>query len=439
MSLHNVEPQAHELESTKARDGLTKVLISAFACGPNRGSEPGNGWNWTVQAAKNHDVWLITSNLPDVTLSAAENCAPLGIKLVRHEVPFWPKRLVDPLKSVKLYYVLWQITVLPLAFRLQRQIGFDIVHHVTFNSIEGPGYLWALGPPFIWGPVGGAQEPPLSLRRYFGRSWWKELVRIARKRLVPFSPTVRAAVKRAHTVLVANRESERLLTRCGATNLVRSIDVGYDPALAERSRTTQQNEELIVLWAGLLIPRKAPLLALDAVARARERGVKLRLLIAGDGPQKETVREHIRQLGLEPFVESLGPLSHEGMRNFYSRGDVFFFTSLHDTSGTVVLEAMAHGLPVVVLDHQGAADMVSDDSGIKVHPGTRDQVLDDFASAFQRLSADSRLRQRLGANARERVESKFAWRHKASLLKRIYAIAVQSAQQGSVREAGDSL
>jgi glycosyltransferase involved in cell wall biosynthesis len=401
-----------------------RVLISAFACGPNRGSEPGNGWNWTVQAAKHHDVWLLTSNLSDVTLSAADHCAPLGIKLVRHEVPFWPTKWINPLQVDKLYYILWQITVLPVALKLQRQIDFHIVHHVTFNSIEGPGYLWKLGPPFIWGPVGGAQEPPRSLRRYFGRTWWKEVVRIVRKRLVPFSPTVRAAVRNAHTILVANRESEKLLDRCGASRMVRSIDVGYDPELAGRTLKDSQTGELVVLWAGLLIPRKAPMLALDAVARARARGVRLRLLIAGAGPQETEVRYRIQELGLENSVELLGSLSHGEMRDFYARGDVFFFTSLHDTSGTVVLEAMSHELPIVTFDHQGVADMVSVDSGVKVHPGEHAQVLDDFAEAFELLANDPTTRRRYGSVARTRVETRFAWCHKASLLKRVYAMAI---------------
>jgi glycosyltransferase involved in cell wall biosynthesis len=109
------------------------------------------------------------------------------------------------------------------------------------------------------------------------------------------------------------------------------------------------------------------------------------------------------------------------MPDFYQRSHAFLFTSLQDTTGMVTVEAMANGRPVVCLDHQGAAVVVTQETGIKVPVGEQREVVQGFADALQRLAEDRELCARLGALARRRAGERYTWEHKRAFIDRIYS------------------
>jgi glycosyltransferase involved in cell wall biosynthesis len=105
--------------------------------------------------------------------------------------------------------------------------------------------------------------------------------------------------------------------------------------------------------------------------------------------------------------------------------DVLAHPSLHDSGGWVCLEAMAAGRPVVCLDLGGPGVQVTSETGIKVTPGSPDQVIADMAQAFQRLSTDKDLRTRMCAAGRSHVRECFSWDRKSQAACRIYETAVK--------------
>src|SRR5204863_2336453 len=167
-----------------------------------------------------------------------------------------------------------------------------------------------------------------------------------------------------------------------------------------------------VLWVGGLILLKAPRLALDALAELKRRGVAFRATFVGSGELEGRMREWSRELGLDAELSMVGRVPYADMGAWYARSDALLFTGLHDTSGNVVLEAMAHGLPVVTLDHHGAGEMVDADCGLKVRITGREQVVADLASSLSRLAADPELGRRLGEAGRRRVEREYTWARK---------------------------
>src|SRR5580698_2472317 len=88
-----------------------KVLMSAYACEPNKGSEPEVGWQWALQMAQHHDVTVLTraNNRANIEKEVAllEGTRPLPQFVYHDEGPFllWVKRRF---KTVRLYYVMWQ-------------------------------------------------------------------------------------------------------------------------------------------------------------------------------------------------------------------------------------------------------------------------------------------------------------------------------------------
>jgi glycosyltransferase involved in cell wall biosynthesis len=400
-----------------------KVLISAYACEPDKGSEPGVGWHWAREAARCHDVWVLTraNNRPAIEAELVRDPAP-RLRVVYHDLPAWARSWKRGKRGLTAYYLLWQATALGTARRLHRDVGFDLVHHVTFNAIDTPGFLWRLGPPFVWGPVGGAQVPPTELKAYFGAGWWRQRVRAIRKRLLRFDPIVRAATRRAALILAANREAERVLRDLGARRVCRRLEAGV--TMPEATPPPRPGDGVLtILWAGGLIPRKAPMLALDVLTELKRLGVPARLLIAGKGPLRAELEAAIRARSLDGAVELLGALPHAAMGAFYGRGDAFLFTSLQDTSGNVVLEAMARGLPAVALDHHGAAEMVTPETGLLVPVDTPERVIAGFATALQCLAADPDLRAHMGEVACRRARDVYAWDRLGPFLRDLYATA----------------
>src|SRR3546814_6341681 len=87
-------------------------------------------------------------------------------------------------RGIHLHYLLWQKAAFDLARDLHARHRFDLVHHVSWGTVNAPPALWRLGPPFVWGPLGGGQSAPLRFHRYLGPAVVKEALRAARRRLL---------------------------------------------------------------------------------------------------------------------------------------------------------------------------------------------------------------------------------------------------------------
>jgi glycosyltransferase involved in cell wall biosynthesis len=408
------------LPSLQSKGEPLRILLSAYACEPDKGSEPGVGWNWALQAARHHQVWVLTrANNRTAIESWLQRTPVFGLQFVYYDLPRWARFWKRGAVGVRTYYVLWQAGAYWMARRLHRSVRFHVAHHVTFNTLEMPGFLWLLPTPFVWGPVGGGQEPEPALQSYFGHRWYRERLRVLRKRLARFNPILRLAASHAKAVLVANADTAERLRGLGGEGAIRELETAID--IPPRKSPGSVSDRFTVLWAGALIGRKGPALALDALAALKRGGVDFRAHFIGDGPLRKTLQERIRLLGLESEVLLHGHVPYGDIHCYYRESDVFLFSSLHDTSGNVLLEAMAHALPVVTLDHHGAREIVSSECGIKVAVRDQAQVVDDLASALSRLAVDRALRQSMGEAGRRRAARENSRDHNGELLKALYA------------------
>src|SRR4051794_24932455 len=110
-----------------------KVLVNAYACEPDKGSEPGAGWAWVRAIAKQHEVWLLTRANNQASIEAALTSEPtLRIHARYLDLPSWARKWKRGQRGVHVYYLLWQSLARREARALQRAIGFDLAHHVTF-------------------------------------------------------------------------------------------------------------------------------------------------------------------------------------------------------------------------------------------------------------------------------------------------------------------
>ncbi|WP_158941317.1 glycosyltransferase family 4 protein [Granulicella sp. S190] len=358
------------------------VLLSAYACLPNSGSEPGNGWNWAVHLAERGiHVTVLTRSENREQIEAHEREHPS--KNISFGFVTVPGRLKP---GSGIHYALWQMLAVGVARSLDRQRRFDIVHHVTYTSIHVPTQLWRLGRPTVFGPVGGGQTAPASMLEYFGPSRRSEERRSLLTRILPYSPFHKRWLGKMSAVLAANRDTLELIQEMGRADVRLQFDngVGAEYLAGEPRLYRAVTDPVRLIWVGRMLPRKALPMALDALAMTRQRST---LTIVGNGLAEDAVRQMIAERGLNDRVEWAGRrLTWDEVRTAYLEHDALFFTSLRETSGVQLLEAMAVGLPVITLDLHGARDVVPDGASIKVPVTSPKAVVASLASAIDQFA-----------------------------------------------------
>src|SRR5579863_10333831 len=112
-----------------------KVLMSAYACEPDRGSEPGVGWQWAMEMSLLHDVTVLTRKnnrrVIEAALESLSGTRPVPEFVYHNGGPLllWIK---ERFGAIRLYYILWQISAWGIISRLNQERRFDLMHHVTF-------------------------------------------------------------------------------------------------------------------------------------------------------------------------------------------------------------------------------------------------------------------------------------------------------------------
>jgi len=394
-----------------------RVLLSAFACHPSHGSEPGTGWHWTEALADlGHEVTVLTtSRFRDEILARC----PQGVDFRFIDLPYLPTVQVPGFSRLLWAYDAygrWQQAALR---HIEAQVQqYDVAHHVTYGGLHLGSMLWRLPIPLVYGPVGGGQTAPVGYWRYFGREWPAEMLRTASAGpLLNLNRRCRQTVKNSAVTLVNNSATAAACRRLGGTDIRYMLADGlaYEWVVGARR---QPAGIPVVLWVGTLLPRKAPTLAVQAFAELRE-AVPARLIIAGDGPLRAQVRATIERLGLTEDVQMLGKLPREDIRSLYDSASVLLFTSLRESFGAPFIEALGRGLPAVALDLAGIADADVGSAAVKVAlPARPDDLPHRLASALQTILCDREWESRSAAAVK--WAAGWTWHVKAAAATQIY-------------------
>jgi glycosyltransferase involved in cell wall biosynthesis len=401
-----------------------RVLLSAYACEPHKGSEAGIGWNWVRQAARFHDVWVVTRANNREAIEAATSSLPLGnVHWIYFDLPralrFWKRGA----RGMRLYYYLWQIGVWRLVRRLRATTSFDLVHHVTIGNYWTPSFLALFPTPFVWGPVGGGESAPRAFYATFGaRGRLFEHVRDLLRRAGERDPFLRATCRRARVGIATTPETAATLARLG----VRTVRV--------LSHVGLPREEIAALGAipfrckppvrfvsiGRLLPWKGYHLGIRAFARLARDDAATEYWIVGDGPDRRRLEALARSCGVSDRVRFLGALPRAEATHALAQCDALVHPSLHDSGGYACVEAMAAGRPVIALDRGGPALLVSPETGYLIPARDPEQVERDLADALARVARDPMLRYRLSTAGRDVVTTDFDWDRKGEMLADVY-------------------
>jgi glycosyltransferase involved in cell wall biosynthesis len=396
-----------------------RVLLSAYACEPNRGSEPGNGWNWALHLAKEgHDVLLVTCHRgrKSIEEQLEKIGKALSLKVKYVDVPLWIRPLLRGKFGIFAHYILWQNS----SFRAARGMTevVDIVHHVTWGSIKGGPRLWRLKKPFVFGPIGGGQVTPRGFYSVFGNAWLIEKMRtLLTLKILVLNPFLKLLIRNSSLVLVTNKETLLLVKSMGAKCVEFFLDTGLPESYyPKRFPTRIQKDEFRVLWVGSLYPRKALPIAIEVIRRLT---FPVKLTILGDGPMRKKLKSIIDDPIIKNKVEWRGQVPWQEVRKYYIKSDAFLFTSLRDSCPAQLLEAMAFGLPIVTFNHHGARDLVPRSAGIKIKIGSLENTIIRVVQAVEQLYKFPEQREAMGRIGYE-FAKKQEWSRKVQLISRYY-------------------
>lgn len=361
-----------------------RIAAFAYACEPNRGSEPGAGWNWARMLATFADVWVVTrANNQEAIESHLEGLPERNrLHFVYVDLPPWARFWKKGQRGVRLYYLLWMARARRVVREMHRHDPFDLTWHLTIANV----WLGSLAPlpgvRFIYGPGGGGigttwRLLPLAGFRgatyEVGRSMLRSISKWA-------NPLFRSSLRNADLVLVQNKETRGFLPRRDREKTVifpnPVLDFDAKDFPLRQSRESRLRTAIVV---GRLQPLKGVALAIEAVGRLND----VQLLICGSGRDESRLRRLVRHRKLEGRVRFLSWVPHEEvLRLMREEADVFLLPSLHEEGGFAVVEALSQGLPVVCLD-RGGPPALAGEAGIPVDArNDRRAVIDGIADAI---------------------------------------------------------
>lgn len=399
---------------------MMNYLISAYSVNPYKGSEDSIGWNWVLQYEKNYKkgdrIILLTKKFNEKdTRRGLKEFNIQHVELVIVDVPDalnWFREKHSAFHHM--YYILWQHWA--WLWVKHSGIRFDVIHHVTMNDYRIPSELYkAKGAKVIWGPMGGAQVTPKPLKVYEKNQFaaaFREFV----NKSCSWNPFYKKALRSYYKIYCINNETQKQIS------CIVGKDVPLMPELALRDEYKNlpirkgKNDILKIVFVGRLIGKKGIAFLVDALSYMPN-DLSWELDIYGDGADRESIEKKIENSAVANHINLLGNRPLNQISEAYKTADIFVLPSLRETSGNVLLEAMAYAVPIVAFDTSFCRLLKEVDCGVFINTEQAlDNIKEDYCKAIVTLGQDKELAKQMGLNGYKYVNSKLTWDEKYRII-----------------------
>ena len=410
-----------------------RVLLIAEAANPEWVSVPLIGWSLAQALGRVADVHLVTQVRNREAILRAGLVEGRDFTAIDSEAfarPLWAigERLrggggkgwttmqaINALSYPHFERLIWR------AFGADIRAGrYDIVHRVTPLSPTISSPLAAkcarAGVPFVLGPLNGGVPWPRAFdaERRQEREWLSYL-RGAYKAL----PGRRRSLTHAAAILVGSRHTESEMPGPVRPRSVYIPENAVDPARFTRQARPAGEGPLRAAFVGRMVPYKGPDMLIEAAAPLLKAG-RMELDMVGDGPMLPGLKAQADALGVAQAIRFHGWMVHEAVQDVLADAHLLAFPSIREFGGGVVLEAMALGLPALIVDYAGPAELLAGGGGWRVPLGNRAAIVAGFGAELDRLKRDRAALAEAGRIGLERVRAQFTWDRKAEQVSQIY-------------------
>lgn len=278
--------------------------------------------------------------------------------------------------------------------------GFDIIHIQTPFIAHYAGLRLArkLGIPAV-----------ISYHTYF-EEYLDKYINFLPRTLLRFVARhfSRSQCNKADALVVPSTAMLEVLRGYGITTGAEVIPTGIKLAQFQQRDATRFLEQhgidksrLRLVHVGRLAEEKNVHFLINVLSHIKSSYRDILLIIAGEGPAKAALEKQAARLGLRDNVLFTGYLDRDGpLQECYCAGDAFLFSSLTETQGLVLLEAMSLGIPLLSLAEMGTRDVLAGNGGALI----AEHDVDDFAAKAVQLLADSERLKEMSAAARSASE-----------------------------------
>jgi len=416
-----------------------KVLMIAEQCNPDWASVPLVAYNFYKEISQIVDVTLVThgrnrhgfeqhnyhSNITYIDESSiAQKYHQLIGSLIDKGRANWPLYLALSYPI----YAEFDREVYRLFADDVRAEKYDLVHSITPMMPRYPVSLVKAckTTPFLLGPVNGGVPFPKGFQETAKKekTFWNFLRPFGRYLLPGYIDTY----KNADQILSGSTYTLNLLKQLFTledNKISLFFENGIPKSFLQLSGVKQPGDKVRLLFVGRLVPYKGADLVIEALGRLEPSlRNQLALTIVGDGSERQELERRVNELGLQEVVTFTGWVKQHETREYYSQSDLFCFPSVREFGGAVVMEAMACGLPCIVVNNGGIAEYVTDETGFRIEPISPEYVIAEMAKKIQLLVENGALRQQMSIKAIEKAKE-FEWSEKAKQMVGIYTDLVR--------------
>ena len=302
-----------------------------------------------------------------------------------------------------------------------RAHSFDLIHRVTpLSPTVGSPLASMSNIPMLIGPLNGGLPWPTDYPdlRKREREW---LVRV--RGFYRWLPYYRSTYRHARGVIAGSWHTATEIPTWFKGRRYYMPENGFDPDRIPASDgwiSQEPGKRFRFVTVGRLVPYKGFDLLLEALARSPELRRDAELLVIGDGPSRAALEAQVASLGLSSTVTFAGWIEHAKLQEYLRRSQVFAFPSLREFGGGVVVEAMACGLPLIVVNYGGPGEIATDECGIRLPMGPRKELVERLSQAMTILLRDPDRCRRMSLAGVKRAQSYYSWPKKAAQVVAIY-------------------
>ena len=400
---------------------MKRVFISAYGCEPNKGSEPGVGWNWALEIAKKNKVTVLTRKNNKRSIDDYLTHFPhSNLEFLYYDLPNGITRLKKGQKRIQLYYTIWQVGAYRFAKKVFENQKYDIVFAVTFGNMWLPTLMYKLPAEFIWGPLGGGEGVNLHLwNRLTKKQLVFEIVRAINKKFPITNPWFFEACRHAKTLIIRTEDSLNCIPLKYREKCKMMIETGVSEADCARVARIGIEKGTDFTISGRLVGLKFVDIGIRAMKKVVVKYPKAVLTIVGSGECEQSLKVLVSDLDLNNNVVFTGTLTQEASIQKIKSCKAFIMTSAKEGGAWVLFEAMMAKKPIICMDTSGMHEIVDTKAGIKIPVQDYDTMVNRFADAMLFVLNHPEEASQMGKNGYQLVTNHWHWEMKGTFFEKI--------------------
>lgn len=405
----------------------------AYAISPYRGSEYSVTWNYVMHLSKDNDLTVIygmsdnhmgeTSTMENyLKENRITNVEFVAVK-PNHLANLlnWPNRHNILVYTFYYAFAVWHRQAYNIVKALLEKESFDLIHFVGPIGYREPGYLWKLGLPYVWGPVGGANNVPWQLMKHMPLSGKIKLAfrSIANTIQLHTMRRLRKALKSTNVLMTATSENQHKFKEIYNKDSICLPENCITGGISLNEDKFKNPSKYNIMVIGRLDANKSVGILLEALIKVSRREM-LHVDIVGDGPLRDRLQHYASRHGLEELITWHGQLPRHQAVQLFNSAHLHVITSVSEGNPTTIWEAMSYGVPTLSFDHCGMHDTLCDRCGIRV-PIARhyNGCVDALARAINDL-LDHPARFRQLADGTVQCAKHYTWDEREKFLNNLY-------------------